>query len=131
MNLQRFATGNVGRPAGSDGPKRRGNSKEKKKSNSVVTPLPCSRPGRAAGKRGEPTPETVEIVRVPTRRVPPRVDPEVERQTTKYIVQPGDTLHKLARRFGTTPKELATLNNLHKPVILLAGDVLLVPDHKG
>lgn len=50
------------------------------------------------------------------------------RHTAKYVVQPGDTLHKVARRFSTTALALATLNGLHKPTLLLPGDILIVPD---
>jgi LysM repeat protein len=44
------------------------------------------------------------------------------------VVQPGDTLHRIARRFSTTPALLAALNELHKPALLVPGEILLVPD---
>lgn len=138
FDLQRFATGNAGKPAGSDGPRRRGaapggsgkarkgSTQLKEPNRPVVTELPRPRGAKARGS-GQPAQDQNETA-VTTRRMPPRVDPEVERRTVKYIVQPGDTLYKLARQFGTTTRELATLNHLHKPTLLLPGDVLLIPD---
>jgi murein DD-endopeptidase MepM/ murein hydrolase activator NlpD len=41
-----------------------------------------------------------------------------------YVVQPGDSLYKIARRFGTTVAALATANNLANPSALQPGQVL-------
>ncbi|MDI3280321.1 MAG: peptidoglycan-binding protein [Bacillota bacterium] len=46
----------------------------------------------------------------------------------KYVVQPGDTLLKVARKFNTTPARLAALNNLLELSLIFPGDVLLVPE---
>lgn len=47
--------------------------------------------------------------------------------TTTYIVQAGDTLSAIARRFGTTVQELVRLNNLANPDLLSLGQQLIVP----
>lgn len=46
-----------------------------------------------------------------------------------YIVQWGDTLYSIARRFNTTVEALAALNGLADPEFIYAGQVLLVPGH--
>ncbi|MEE8392488.1 MAG: LysM domain-containing protein, partial [Anaerolineae bacterium] len=46
--------------------------------------------------------------------------------STVYIVQRGDTLYSIARRFGTTYQALATLNGLHSPYTIHVGQRLIV-----
>ncbi len=46
----------------------------------------------------------------------------------RYVVQTGDTIYNLARRFHTTPRRICELNNLHKPTLLVPGDVIVLPD---
>ena len=131
LDLQRFAAGDPENPLRTDGLKRRGASASKTRGSTVTTlPRPGARKGSAA-KTAHAGAATRAPNQAPTRRVPPPVDSEVESRTVKYVVQAGDTLHKLAKQFDTTPKQLAVLNDLHKPTILFPGDVLLVPDHKG
>ncbi len=48
-------------------------------------------------------------------------------ETTTYLVQAGDTLYSLARRYQTTWQVLARLNNLLSPDTLYAGQVIRVP----
>ncbi len=47
--------------------------------------------------------------------------------STTYTVQQGDTLGSVARRFGTTVKELATLNKLADADNIAIGQVLKLP----
>ena len=44
-----------------------------------------------------------------------------------YVVQPNDTLSKLAEDFGTTVEELLAANNLTDPNAIQAGQTLLIP----
>jgi spore germination protein len=44
-----------------------------------------------------------------------------------YVIQPGDTLWKLACRFGTTPEKLQRLNQLANPDRLVFGQAILLP----
>lgn len=46
----------------------------------------------------------------------------------KYVVQPGDTLGKLARRFRTTPQKLAELNHLTPASLIFPGETLIIPE---
>lgn len=45
----------------------------------------------------------------------------------EYVVQPGDTLSNVARRFGTSVWILADLNNLDAPGSIRVGQRLLIP----
>ncbi len=47
--------------------------------------------------------------------------------TSIYVVQAGDTLNAIARRFGTTVAELMRLNNLTNPDRIVVGQKLVVP----
>ena len=46
---------------------------------------------------------------------------------TIYIVQWGDTLYSIARRFGTTWQALAAINGLRNPSLLYVGQRLIIP----
>lgn len=45
----------------------------------------------------------------------------------EYTVQPGDTLTKIARKYGTTWKILAEYNNLEDPDLIHTGQIILIP----
>jgi LysM repeat protein len=44
-----------------------------------------------------------------------------------YKIQAGDTLSKIAAKFGTTVNELVQLNGIKNPNLIYAGSVLKVP----
>lgn len=44
-----------------------------------------------------------------------------------YVVQPGDTLYSIARRFGTTVDALAALNGIAPPYTVIVGQELTIP----
>jgi LysM repeat protein len=119
MNLQRFAT--AGPSAGSGRMRRkRTPGQGQGRPAAVVCPLRRSvrprRPARSAlAKRSALAP-------------PPAAPLVAPALTVKYVVQPGDTLHRLAQRFDTTARLLAVLNGLHKPALLVPGATLLVPE---
>ncbi|MFO7537563.1 MAG: LysM peptidoglycan-binding domain-containing protein [Chloroflexota bacterium] len=46
---------------------------------------------------------------------------------TTYVVQPGDTLSRIAGRFGTTVALLAQVNNISNPNLIYVGQILIVP----
>jgi LysM repeat protein len=45
----------------------------------------------------------------------------------RHVVQAGETLFSIARRYNTTVEALATLNNITNPNLIRAGTVLTVP----
>jgi LysM repeat protein len=47
---------------------------------------------------------------------------------TTYTVQPGDTLYRIALRFGTTVEAIAQANNIVNPNLIYVGQVLTIPD---
>jgi LysM repeat protein len=47
---------------------------------------------------------------------------------TSYTVQPGDTLTRIAARFGVTIEALVRANQLANPNVLQVGQVLTIPD---
>ena len=47
--------------------------------------------------------------------------------TTTYTVVAGDTLYKIAVRYGTTVAELSAMNGITNPDLIYAGQVLIVP----
>lgn len=58
---------------------------------------------------------------------PARFPEATQREFRAHRVQPGDTLEKLARRYGTTVKELGQVNLLSRDSKLRPGRELLVP----
>ena len=48
-------------------------------------------------------------------------------QPVSYAVQPGDNLHLIADRYGSTPDAIAQANGLANPNLLRAGQQLMVP----
>lgn len=48
-----------------------------------------------------------------------------------YVVQQGDTLFNIARRFGTTTSALAAANGITSSGFIFAGQTLIIPDGTG
>ena len=44
-----------------------------------------------------------------------------------YVIEKGDTVEGIAKRFGTTVKILCELNNIYNPHLIYPGNKLLVP----
>ncbi len=76
--------------------------------------------------------------RLPPTRVPgapvltptadaPRVLPTLRAETEIYIVQPGDTLGVIARRYGISLDQLVRANQIENPDLLSVGQVLTIP----
>jgi LysM repeat protein len=51
--------------------------------------------------------------------------------TTTYVVAPGDTLSKIAQRFGTTYLAIAAANGIANPNLIYVGQVLNIPGASG
>lgn len=52
---------------------------------------------------------------------PPTPAPKV------YVVKKGDTVYKIAKRFGTTMEAIILANNLRNPNLIYPGQILLIP----
>ncbi|MEW8977534.1 MAG: LysM peptidoglycan-binding domain-containing protein [Symbiobacterium sp.] len=50
---------------------------------------------------------------------------------TIYTVRRGDSLWRLARKFGTSPGAIARANKLQEPYQLTPGQVLIIPGRRG
>jgi LysM repeat protein len=48
--------------------------------------------------------------------------------STKYKIKQGDTLSGIAKKYGTTVKELASANNISNPNRIYAGQMLTIGD---
>ncbi len=48
-------------------------------------------------------------------------------QPATHVVQPGDTLYRLARRFGTTIYAIANANNIANVNLIYVGQKLVIP----
>ncbi len=47
--------------------------------------------------------------------------------STSYVVQPGDTLQRIALRYGTTQRALQDLNGIPNPNLIITGQALAIP----
>lgn len=52
-------------------------------------------------------------------------------QPGEYTIKKGDTLYDLARKYKTTPAELATLNNITNPRLIQPGQKIMIPGVGG
>ena len=68
---------------------------------------------------------TVPPTAVPPTGVPPTATPPA--QTSSYVVQPGDTLARIASRFGTTVTAIAQANGITNPNLIYVGQRLTIP----
>lgn len=62
-----------------------------------------------------PTPDTLRIL------------PTLRSVSEEYVVQPGDTLAQIAKRYQVTLEQLVSANQLENPNLLEVGQVLIIP----
>ena len=67
------------------------------------------------------TPVPATVTPIPATTAPPPTC------RTTYVVQAGDTLYRIAVRYGTTYTELAHLNNISNPQLIYPGQQLCIP----
>jgi LysM repeat protein len=56
-----------------------------------------------------------------------RQRPEALLGTITYIVEPGDTLFSIARKFNTTVHNILVFNDIPNPNLIFVGQVLIIP----
>jgi len=78
---------------------------------------------------GTPTPEATQApTEAPTEVASTETpEPETDSATTTYVVQPGDTLFRIALRNSTTVQQLVSLNNISNPNLIFVGQRLVLP----
>lgn len=64
---------------------------------------------------------------VQARAATPTPAPTVPNLT--YMVQPGDTIYSIARKFGLDWRQLAAANNLYNPNAIYSGQILIIPQY--
>ncbi len=96
------------------------------------TPIPT--PDASTPTPDDPTP-TPDGEVTPTATPPGPGDKETptpgEDGVIEYVVQPGDTLFSIARRFNTTVLTIARFNNIYNVNLIFIGQVLRIPTGDG
>ncbi|HEY7600762.1 MAG TPA: LysM peptidoglycan-binding domain-containing protein [Candidatus Limnocylindrales bacterium] len=80
-----------------------------------------------------PSPTATDSPTVPPTATPspspsqPTAAPTPSPTPLEYVVQRGDTINKIALRFGVTPESIIELNELRNPNLIVPGQLLLIP----
>lgn len=74
-----------------------------------------------------PTPIATWVQGGSTGRLQPTPVATPSQSTQVYVVQRGDTMYSIARRYGTTVQAIAALNGLQDPTSIYVGQRLLIP----
>ena len=80
-------------------------------------------------KKEDKAEEVPNVIAVPEKKAT-GVQTTTKVQLTDIVVQPGDTLYSLSRKYAVPVNDLAVLNNLKAPFALTVGQKLRVPDLK-
>ena len=86
---------------------------------STPTPTPTSAATPTATQTATPT--ALVATPTPTNTVPPSIC------RATYVVRPGDTLYRIALRFGTSYTEIAQVNGISNPRLIYPGQQLCIP----
>lgn len=97
-------------------------------SDQTATPAVSGLPAFAAGTLPAPPPTRApgEPIQSPTPN-PPRALPTIRTEPEEYIVQPGDTLGKIAAMFNVPLDTLVEANEIANPNVIDVGQRLLIP----
>jgi LysM repeat protein len=86
------------------------------------TPLPTETPTPLPTETSTPTARATE-----TKKPSPTAVKSTPLVNSKYVVQPGDTLSKIAQRFNVSVQTLIDANTILNPSVIFAGQVLSIP----
>lgn len=87
------------------------------------TPIPTATPTAIES----PTPTTEDTPEITTPIIVETQPPTAAPSGDTYIVQRGDTLFRIARRFNTSVTALAAANGVANPSLILVGQSLVIP----
>jgi len=76
---------------------------------------------------GEEVAEFIEILYTTPTPNPPIILPTPRSETDTYIVQPGDTLRRIAQQYQVTIQQIVNENNIENPDLIDVGQVLVIP----
>ncbi len=93
---------------------------------SSSTPVPTMEGGTPAPTT-QPTATSIGTIPTATIVPPTNITPVPAPSVRHYVVQLGDTLFSLSRRFGVNLYELATVNNIYNIHLIYIGQELIVP----
>ncbi len=85
---------------------------------------PAPQPVRRAAL--EPS-ETKEPARAATPSAPQVASDQEQPRDTVHVVRKGESLHRIAQKYGASVKVLAAANNLRRPELIRAGQRLVIP----
>ncbi len=85
---------------------------------------PAPQPVRRAAL--EPS-ETKEPARAATPSAPQVAGNQEQPRDTVHVVRKGESLHRIAQKYGASVKVLAAANNLRRPELIHAGQRLVIP----
>jgi LysM repeat protein len=95
---------------------------------STPTPTPTKSPTASPTKSPTPTPTpTKSATPTPTKSATPSPSPTATTKPSSYIVAVGDTLIKIANRFGVTQTALMTANKITNANSIQVGQKLVIP----
>ncbi len=80
----------------------------------------------SCGGDGGGAPTTVPTTLPPTT-TSTTLPPTTTTTVVEYVIQRGDTLDRIARRFGVTRQQLIDANGIEDPDRIQAGDTLVIP----
>jgi LysM repeat protein len=103
-------------------------AKEQASGKSSVTAVPIDRYGHCNFSGTEMLGAFNQLLPSSLESPPPAPSPKVLPSTgSTYLVQPGDTLSKIAERLGTSVEAIAQANRIGTPNLIFAGQVLYIP----
>ncbi len=64
-----------------------------------------------------------QILRIPVKSIPPETEPTVPES---YVVRPGDTLWKIAKKYNISVADIINMNRVSDPDKIFPGQILIL-----